>query len=111
MSKYLFVVVSSDWDTCLWFSEDFRGAYEILYGHLESHSDNTYIDMYGIPTVNIQWFVSWWEFQLQYCWQTIFVDDYEDLNIEYHCILEWTCTDDIKAVSSIAHLCNLYFKE
>lgn len=109
MKEYIFSVVSSDWDTCIWFADNFKMAYQLLYTHLNEHSDNTYIDMYKIPTNSIKWAVVWWEFQLQYCWQTIFIDDYESMNIEYHCILEWTCLDDIKAVWVIADLCDLSF--
>lgn len=109
MKWYIFSVVSSDWDTCIWFSEDFKTAYQLLYKHLTEYSDNTYIDMYKIPNDNIEWVIVWWEFQLEYCWQTIFIDDYESMNIEYHCILEWTCTNDLKGVSTIAQLCDLSF--
>lgn len=111
MGKYIFSVVSSDWDTCIWRAENFRTAYQLLYNHLSEYSDNTYIDMYKLPNENIKWYVEGWEFVLQYCWQTIFSDDYESMNIEYHCILEWTCCDDIKAVWTISELCDLSFRK
>ncbi len=111
MKNIIYSVVSSDWTTCIWFTDDFHTAYQLLYNHLTEYSDNTYIDMYEIPNENIHWFIAWWEFQLQYCWQTIFTDDYETMNIEYHCILEWSCTDDIKNISTIAQLCDLSFKK
>lgn len=34
MGKYIFSVVSSDWDTCIWWAENFRTAFQLLYNHL-----------------------------------------------------------------------------
>lgn len=111
MQKIIYVIISTDWDQCLWWTEDFKTAYQILVDHLNYYSDTTYIDMYKIPNNNIQWAVSGWAFELMYCWQPILSDDFESMNIEYHCILEWSCYDDIRAVCNIADLCDLSFKK
>ena len=106
--KYLFVVVTDN--TAIWFAEDFKTAYQLMYQQVTESSDNTYMDMYALPSLNMKWAIDWWLFWIMYWQQVIWQDDYETLWIEFHCILEWTCTDDIRAVNTIANCCDLVFK-
>lgn len=110
MKNTLFAVITSDWNTCLWFSNTFNWAFGKLYWYLKENDSEAYIDMYQLPNPNIEWCVAGWEFQLQYCWQTIFSDDYESMNIIYHCIVSWSCIDDIKSLQSISEYCDLSLK-
>lgn len=110
MKDTIFSVIT-EWDVCLWFTDSFSGAYALLHKHLSECSDRTYIDMYRVPTMNIHWVSYDGHFELVYMDQPIFNDDYELLGIEYYCILEGTCIDDIKAVDTIAQICDLSFKK
>jgi len=108
--KYTVFVVTVD-SVDLWYTEDFKNAYDMMYAQVSESSENAYMYMYEVPTTTIDPHISWWEFQFWYKDAIIDENDYDKLWIKEEVILEWTCCDDIKWIEWLAKTCDLSFKK